>query len=96
GTGIFFASKKEPVSDYEKYVKLDLSSTINKLSDTELLNYLDKNERLSVAGDQAMAVNEELPDVSKHIGLYSDEELKQYLNENADLELVKGEAPGGE
>lgn len=96
GTGIFFASRKEPVSDYEKYTKLDVSSAIDKLSDTELVNYLDKNERLTGSTDQTMAVaSEELPDLSKHISLYSDEELKQYLDENKDLELVK-ETPGGE
>ncbi len=96
GTGIFFASRKEQVSDYEKYTKLDVSSAIDKVSDTELVNYLDKNERLTGSTDQTMVTaSEELPDLSKHISQYSDEELKKFLDENKDLELVK-ETPGGE
>jgi hypothetical protein len=96
GTGIFFASRKEQVSDYEKYTKVDVSSAIDKVSDTELVNYLDKNERLTGSTDQTMVTaSEELPDLSKHISQYSDEELKKFLDENKDLELVK-ETPGGE
>ncbi len=96
GTGIFFTTRKEPAGDYEKYTKLDVSSAIDQVSDTELVNYLDKNERLTGGVDQTMAAaNEELPDLSKHISQYSDEELKQFLDENKDLELVK-ETPGGE
>lgn len=95
-TGIFLYSNKEKDgAEYEKYVKLDLSSAIDNVSDTELVNYLEKNERLSVASEQPVAISTELPDVRKHIGLYSDEELKQYLNENADLELAR-ENTGGE
>lgn len=95
-TGVFLYSTKEKTgTDYEKYVKLDLSSAIDNVSDTELVNYLEKNERLSVANEQPVAISTELPDVKKHIGLYSDEELKQYLNENSDLGLVR-ENTGGE
>ncbi|MBN8720030.1 MAG: hypothetical protein J0H85_11335 [Sediminibacterium magnilacihabitans] len=96
GTGIFFASRKEQAGDYEKYTKVDVSSAIDKVSDTELVNYLDKNERLTGSVDQTMVTaSEELPDLSKHISQYSDEELKEFLDENKDLELVK-ETPGGE
>lgn len=92
-TGVFlYSNKEEKTPEYEKYTRIDVSSALDKVSDTELVNYLKNNERFAVSGEQAVAVNQELPEAHKHISMYSDAELKQYLNENADLEIVKGDS----
>lgn len=95
GFVIYLGKKPVEANAYERYARLDPAKVIDNVSDTELVLYLEKNERLSVSAEQPVVVNQELPDVNKHISLYSDDELKQYLDDTAELEMSK-EHTGGE
>lgn len=63
----------------------DLSSELNKVSDTELVQYLDNPEHFVAApAATSLASEAELVEVKNNIQNVSDEELNQYLKENAE------------
>ncbi len=78
-TGAFlYTDNRSPVLNQQSQV--DMPSELNKLSETELVKYLENPEQTIAT---SMAANETPVDVKK----LSDEELDQYLKENADADL---------
>lgn len=65
---------------------LDMPKEVNKLSDTELNNYLESSHSVSFL-DDTMIINQEIPNIQEHLQLISDQELQQYLDENGSEEL---------
>ncbi|MDI9364071.1 MAG: hypothetical protein QM541_03900 [Flavobacterium sp.] len=66
--------------DYAAYKQIDVNSTINKISNDELVNYLENVNAITNA-NTVTSIDVKLPDIQEHIQLVSDEELKQYLKE---------------
>jgi hypothetical protein len=63
----------------------DVSSEMNKVSEDELVTYLDYTEHIIAApAATSLATEAELADVKNNLHQLSDEELNQYLKENAE------------
>jgi hypothetical protein len=77
-TGAFLYTDNNK-SEFDQQSQVDVPSELNKLSENELVKYLDNPEQ-SIATN---VVNEAQSDVKN----LSDEELDQYLKENADADL---------
>ncbi len=86
-TGAFlFTDDTENIKDPEAFEKSEVSSSLNKVSDEELLKYVETHEHiLATPAASLLASEEELKDVKSNIRHVSDEELKQYLKENGEL-----------
>lgn len=69
-----------------KYDNLNMPSELNKLSEAELVTYLDNPEHAVVTNTEPAlsTANQALADVKSTIQSVSDEELNQYLRENGD------------
>ena len=84
-TGAFlFTDTNKPA--HEKYDQVDVPAELNKVSEAELVTYLDNPEH-SVAINAGPAIpygSQALTEVKNTIQLVSDEELDQYLKENSD------------
>lgn len=88
-TGAFLFTDNSVNMEESAYKTVDLSSEFNKVSETELTNYLDNPEHASVANTVTALTNEEiLKDVKNNLQQVSDEELKQYLTDNAENDDV--------
>lgn len=65
--------------------RFSVSSELGKLSDQDLMNYLNNPETFIAApATTALASDEDMLDVKAHIKQVSDEELRQYVQENAE------------
>jgi len=85
-TGAFlFTDKNTYLENEKKYERLDISSELNKVSEDELVTYLNNPEHVAAApATTQLASDAELVDVKNHIQQVSDEELNQYLKENTE------------
>lgn len=84
-TGAFLYTDNPANIEDSAYKTVDLSSELNKVSETELANYLDNPEHAAVANTVTVLTSEEiLTDVKNNLQQVSDEELKQYLTDNAE------------
>lgn len=84
-TGAFLYTDNPANIEESAYKTLDLSSELNKVSETELVNYLNNSEHAAVANTVTTMASEEIPvDVKNNLQQLSDEELKQYLTDNAE------------
>lgn len=84
-TGAFLYTDNPANIEEAAYKTIDLSSELNKVSETELANYLDNPEHAAVANTGTVLTSEEiLTDVKNNLQQLSDEELKQYLTDNAE------------
>ncbi len=92
-TGAFMINNKEGVVDYAAYKKIDVPNSINKLSNDELVSYLDNVNSITNA-NFANTLEINIPEIQDHIKLISDEELNQYLQE-ANLPLDKSNNKNG-
>ncbi|MEO7531567.1 MAG: hypothetical protein ABIS69_09150 [Sediminibacterium sp.] len=83
-TGAFLYTDNN--EDLGKITELpDVSSGLNKVSESDLVTYLDNPEHFVAApAATSLASEEELVDVKNNIRRVSDEELNQYLKENAE------------
>lgn len=71
---------------YEKYDQVDVPAELNKVSEAELVTYLDNPEHSVVinAGPSIPSGRQALTEIKNTIQLVSDEELDQYLKANSD------------
>lgn len=76
----FIFTKNSNKIDYAAYKHIDVNSAIDKLSNEELLNYLENVNSITNA-NSLTTLDVKLPDIQEHIQTVSDEELKQYLKE---------------
>lgn len=84
-TGAFLYTDNPASIEDPAYKTVDLSAELNKVSETELVNYLDNPEHTAVANTATVLTSEEiLTDVKNNLRQVSDEELKQYLTDNAE------------
>jgi len=84
-TGAFLYTDNPANIEETTHKTVDLSSELNKVSETELANYLDNPEHAAVANTVTTLTSEEiLADVKNNLQQVSDEELKQYLTDNAE------------
>lgn len=86
-TGAFLFTDNNSYLEYEKFNHLDVSSGLNKVSEDELVKYLNSPEHyVATTPESTISAGEEtLSDVKTNIQLLSDEELDQYLKENTEL-----------
>jgi len=61
---------------------LDLSKELNKVSDTELNNYLETAHAISFL-EEPTNLSQEVPNIQENLKSLNDQELQQYLDENA-------------
>lgn len=85
-TGAFlFTDDNANYAETEKIEKADVSSSLDKVTEQELENYLENHEHLLATQVITLPASEEdLKDVKNNIREVSDEELNQYLNENGE------------
>lgn len=85
-TGAFlYTDNSTHYLEYEKYSQVDIPSGLNKVSEEELVKYLNSPEHIVLATTAGIAANEEeLFEVKSSILDISDEELTLYLKENAE------------
>jgi len=85
-TGAFLYTDTNSYVGYEKYDHLDVPSELNKVSEDELVTYLNNPEHFVVtAPESTITANEDaLSDVKNNLQQLSDEELDQYLKENTE------------
>ncbi len=78
--GFVFNKKQSNSFDFEYYSKIDVPAALNKVSDDELLNYL--NNTLSLSGTEQLTIPDEAGiNNQDNFQQISDEELKAYLKE---------------
>lgn len=71
----------------DRPASFDLSKEVNKLSDDELVSYINSDHSVVIAPD---SINLGSPtDVQSNLKLVSDEELKQYLQDNPETVVSK-------
>jgi hypothetical protein len=85
-TGSFLFSDKKQEQNFEKYQNMDVSSALDKVSDTELNSYIDENH-LGNGGNLNENDRTNLDNLEDNIQYISSENLNQYLNENGFLEV---------
>ncbi len=78
--GYIFNNHKSSI-DYTAYKKIDINNSINKISNEELINYLE-NENTITNANSFTTLDTKLPDVQNHLQTIPDEDLKQYLKES--------------
>ncbi len=78
--GAFVFSNKTEKIDYAAYKKIDVNTTINTISNEELINYLE-NVNSITNSNSLTTIDVKLPDINDHIETIPEEELKQYLKE---------------
>lgn len=78
--GTFVFTNKTDKIDYAAYKQIDVNTSINKISNEELLNYLESVN--SITNSNALStIDVKLPDIQDHIQTIPEEELQQYLKE---------------
>jgi len=88
----FILTKSTEKIDYAAYKKIDINSNIDKISNEELLNYLE-NVNSITNSNPLTTIDVKLPELQDHIQSIPDEELKQYLKE-VDLPLNEDQQLG--
>lgn len=85
-TNAFLFTDTNSYLEYAKYDRLDLPSELNKVSEDELVKYLNYPEHFVIAtpGSTISESEEALSDVKNNLHLLSDEELDKYLKESAE------------
>jgi hypothetical protein len=84
-TGAFLFTDDRSGIEQTKNDIPDVSSEMNKVSEDELVTYLDNPEHIVAApAATSLATEAELADVKNNLHQLSDEELNQYLKENAE------------
>jgi hypothetical protein len=78
--GAFVFTNKTEKIDYAAYKKIDVNTTINTISNEELINYLENVNSITNA-NALTTLDVKLPDIQDHIETIPEEELKQYLKE---------------
>lgn len=78
--GAFIFTKNSEKIDYAAYKKIDVNTTINTISNEELINYLE-NVNSITNSNSLTTIDVKLPDINDHIETIPEEELKQYLKE---------------
>lgn len=86
GAFLFTDDRGDAYIEFEKYNQVDIPTELNKVSEEELLKYLDNPEHSAITPSVNLSAAEvELFNMNNSIQTISDEELKQYLNENTEL-----------
>ncbi len=82
-TGAFlYTDNNSNLLENEQYTGLDAPSGLNKVSEDELVSYLDNPEHITAApATSLLASDDELKEVKNTIRQLSDEELNQYLQD---------------
>ena len=83
-TSAFLFTDNNRYVEYEKYSRIDVSSELNKVSEEELVTYLDNQENFVIAHAISAPVSEEVTDENEPIEVLNDEELSEYLKEYAE------------
>ena len=85
-TGAFLYTDNNSYTGYEKYDHLDLPAALNKVSENDLVTYLNNPDHfVSTAPELTVSTGEEgMNNMKNNLHLLSDEELDQYLKENAE------------
>jgi len=76
----FIFTKNSEKIDYAAYKQIDVNSTINTISNEELLNYLE-NVNPITNSNALTTIDVKLVDIQDHIETIPEEELRQYLKE---------------
>lgn len=85
-TGAFLFTDNPANIEEGKYPSLDLSSELDKVSEADLLKYLDNPEHVAAApATVQLATEADMAEVKNHLQNVSDEDLKQYVTENAEV-----------
>lgn len=85
-TGAFLFTDNPANIEEGKYQSIDLSSELDKVSEADLLKYLDNPEHVAAAPATVQLASEaDMAEVKNHLQNVSDEELKQYVTENAEV-----------
>lgn len=85
-TGAFLFTDNPANIEEGKYQSPDLSSELDKVSEADLLKYLDNPEHVAAApATVQLATEADMAEVKNHLQNVSDEELKQYVSENAEV-----------
>lgn len=85
-TGAFLFTDNSANIEEGKYQSVDLSSELDKVSEADLLKYLDNPEHVAAAPATVQLASEaDMAEVKNHLQNVSDEELKQYVTENAEV-----------
>ena len=79
--GVFVINSKNGAEDYAAYKKIDLTNSIDKLSNDELINYLDNVNSITNA-NFATTLDIKVPEIQDGIKSISNEDLNQYLQES--------------
>ena len=86
GAFLFTDDRGDEYIEFEKYNQVDIPTELNKVSEEELLKYLDNPEHSAIMPSVNLSAAEvELFNMNSSMQTISDEELKQYLNENTEL-----------
>lgn len=85
-TGAFlFTDDSRSYIQSEKIEKADVTSSLDKISEEALVDYLQNHEHMVIQPASTLfASEEELKEIKAHIRNISDEELNQYLKENGE------------
>ena len=78
GSFVFNTNKNKV--DYSAYKKVDVTNSIDGISNDDLINYLENVNTITNA-NSLTTLDVKLPDVQDHLQVIPDEELKQYLND---------------
>lgn len=86
--GFLYTNKNSHSFDYELYNKMNITTAMNKLSEDELVNYLNSSSSLNTihTSVEIELINEV---EGGNFGNIEDEEMFQYLNENGDKPIKK-------
>jgi len=88
-SAILFSTKSNNSVRYLSYKSVDVKGSVNKLSDDELVKYLNTDVE---AGSVDMTITDDgaEPDVNQRIKSVSDFDLDSYLQESATSNVKKG------
>ena len=88
-SAILFSTKSNNTENYLSYKSVDVNGSVNKLSDDDLVKYLNTDvEAASV--DMTIIDDGAEPDVDQRVKSVSDFDLDQYLQESATTNVKKG------
>ena len=80
-TSAFLFTDSENESEYAGYTRMDVPAELDKVSETDLVKYLDNQSTHTANMASPVEVKSTIQEVS-------DEELSQYLKENADADVT--------
>ncbi len=90
-TGAFIFTDKSDYLGFEKYEQLDLPSALNKVSDEDLVSYLENPEHIAntIVHESGNLTGEEVyGEVKNNLQELSDEEMDSYLSENPEPSFI--------